>query len=134
MSVGNALGANITYREPMARWVSSRDESETKNGGNAMSGEAMVHRVLTLQEVSRYLRVHPSTVYRLLRRHQLPAFKVGSDWRFNLGAIDRWCKEMEQKVAVAPQPDPAPSTADSAWVTARVAPGARPLKRSKASG
>jgi len=46
--------------------------------------------VLRLTEVADYLRVHPSTIYRLLRRKELPAFKVGSDWRFNRAAIDQW--------------------------------------------
>jgi hypothetical protein len=26
----------------------------------------------------------------LLRHHQIPAFHVGSDWRFNIETIDRW--------------------------------------------
>lgn len=47
-------------------------------------------QVLTLPEVAEYLRVHPSTIYRLLRRKELPAFRVGSDWRFNLASIDHW--------------------------------------------
>jgi excisionase family DNA binding protein len=45
---------------------------------------------MTVREVSAYLRVHPSTIYRLLSRHQIPAFHVGSDWRFNIEAIDSW--------------------------------------------
>lgn len=53
-------------------------------------------RVLTLDEVANYLRVHPSTIYRLLKKKQLPAFKVGSDWRFNLESIDHWRTEAEQ--------------------------------------
>jgi excisionase family DNA binding protein len=52
-------------------------------------------KVLTVREVSEYLRVHPSTIYRLLRQRQLPAFRVGSDWRFNVEAIDRWRSRME---------------------------------------
>ncbi len=51
--------------------------------------------VLTLREVSRYLHVHPSTIYKLLRNGRLPAFKIGSDWRFNVEAIDRWRHTME---------------------------------------
>jgi excisionase family DNA binding protein len=46
--------------------------------------------ILTLKEVSEYLRVHRSTVYRLLRKHELPAFKIGSEWRFSISAIDEW--------------------------------------------
>ena len=47
-------------------------------------------KVLTVSGVAAYLKVHPSTVYRLVSRGLLPAFKVGSDWRFNIEAIDRW--------------------------------------------
>jgi excisionase family DNA binding protein len=34
--------------------------------------------------------VHRSTIYRLLKKGQLPGFKIGSDWRFNVEAIDQW--------------------------------------------
>jgi excisionase family DNA binding protein len=51
--------------------------------------------VLTLEEVAQFLRVHPSTVYRLLRRRTIPAFKVGSDWRFNQESVERWVKKLE---------------------------------------
>ena len=47
-------------------------------------------KVLTVKDVSNYLRVHPSTIYRMLKRNQLPAFRVGSDWRFTVEAIDHW--------------------------------------------
>jgi excisionase family DNA binding protein len=48
-------------------------------------------KVMTVREVSAYLKVHPSTIYRLLKRNQIPAFHMGSDWRFNVESIDRWC-------------------------------------------
>jgi excisionase family DNA binding protein len=41
-------------------------------------------------EVSAYLRVHPGTIYKLVKHHQIPAFHVGSDWRFNVATIDSW--------------------------------------------
>jgi len=47
--------------------------------------------IMTVRELADFLRVHPSTIYRLLREGTLPAFKVGSDWRFSREAIDRWC-------------------------------------------
>lgn len=58
-------------------------------------------RVLTLEETAAYLRVHPSTIYRLLKNHQIPAFKIGSDWRFNQDSIDRWVFEAEKVGAPA---------------------------------
>jgi excisionase family DNA binding protein len=51
--------------------------------------------VKTLDEVAQFLHVHPSTVYRLLKTHKIPAFKVGSDWRFNQDSIERWVKKLE---------------------------------------
>ena len=62
----------------------------------------MTDPVLTLREVARYLRVHSNTIYRLAQRGDLPAFKVGSDWRFNRESIDRWRLEQER----APGPSP----------------------------
>jgi excisionase family DNA binding protein len=55
--------------------------------------------IATVKEVSEYLRVHPSTVYRLLARKQIPAFRVGSDWRFSLQAIDQWRSDAEAATA-----------------------------------
>ena len=50
----------------------------------------MVKRVLTVKELANYLSVHQSTIYRMLKRSQLPAFRMGSDWRFNVETIDIW--------------------------------------------
>ena len=47
-------------------------------------------KTVTVGELSAYLHVHPRTIYRLLKRNQIPAFHVGSDWRFNIESIDRW--------------------------------------------
>ena len=69
--------------------------------------EIMKSRVLTVQEVSSYLRVHPSTIYRMLKKNQLPAFRVGSDWRFTVEAIDQWRARAEAGTV----PVPAASTA-----------------------
>jgi excisionase family DNA binding protein len=57
---------------------------------------ALPINVMTVREVSDYLHVHPSTIYRLLKRNQIPAFHMGSDWRFNIESIDRWCLEREK--------------------------------------
>ena len=47
-------------------------------------------KVLTVSELSEYLHVHRTTIYRLLKKGQLPGFRIGSDWRFNVEAIDEW--------------------------------------------
>lgn len=54
--------------------------------------------VMTVTEVADYLRVHPSTVYKLLRKREVPAFRIGSDWRFNRTQIDQWMADRTRPV------------------------------------
>ncbi len=46
--------------------------------------------LMTVEEVASYLRVTEKTVYRLLKRGDIPATKVGRRWRFDRAAIDDW--------------------------------------------
>lgn len=55
--------------------------------------------ILTLNEVAKYLRVHPTTLYRLLEKPGFPGFRVGSDWRFKRSAIDAWVDAQRKDVA-----------------------------------
>jgi excisionase family DNA binding protein len=61
--------------------------------------------VLTVQEVSSYLRVHPSTIYRMLKNKQLPGFRVGSDWRLSVAAFDQWRVTLESGVPRSSEPN-----------------------------
>ena len=58
--------------------------------------------VMTLEEVSRYLRINKSTVYRMARDGTLPAWKLGNVWRYKKDSIERWIantqKAQQQKV------------------------------------
>lgn len=53
-----------------------------------------VKAVLTIGEVAQMLRVHPTTVYRLLKRGDIPGFKIGGNWRVSVNALDRWISDM----------------------------------------
>jgi excisionase family DNA binding protein len=89
-------------REPDAVTVATLDPPQTDQQ-TAMSDkiddalETRPAKVMTLEEVSRYLHVHPSTLYRLLKRGEIPAFRIGSDWRFNIETIDLWRSKLEMK-------------------------------------
>jgi excisionase family DNA binding protein len=56
---------------------------------------AMQGDVMTVGELAEFLRLHPlmqshsSTIYHMLRRGELRAFKLGSSWGFRREAIDR---------------------------------------------
>ena len=48
--------------------------------------------LITIDEAAQYLRFHPSTVYRLARRGELPAVKVGKQWRLDREVLDNWLR------------------------------------------
>jgi excisionase family DNA binding protein len=49
--------------------------------------------ILTAKEVADYLKLHPLTVHRYARQGKIPAFKIGTDWRFHKEYIERWIRE-----------------------------------------
>ncbi len=50
-------------------------------------------QVLTIDELSTYLKIPKSTVYKLAQEGKVPCQKVGRHWRFRKEAIDRWLEE-----------------------------------------
>ncbi len=56
---------------------------------------------LDLKEVAEHLGVSQKTVYRLLNRGELPAVKVGRQWRFYRKEVEAWLKEERPEVYVA---------------------------------
>jgi len=46
--------------------------------------------ILTLKELSAYLKIPESTLYKVVREGSLPAQKIGKHWRFSKQAIDAW--------------------------------------------
>lgn len=53
----------------------------------AMEGDFMDKGVLTPEEAADYLGVHPQTVYKLLRKGELPGKKIGQLWRISKQVI-----------------------------------------------
>ena len=53
----------------------------------------------TAEEVSNYLRIPQSTIYKLAQDKVLPGFKVGKHWRFRRETIMEWIKTREGKVS-----------------------------------
>ena len=53
--------------------------------------------VMTIAELADYLRCNKSTIYRLIKREKLPAFRIGSDWRFKRELIEKWMEDQASK-------------------------------------
>jgi excisionase family DNA binding protein len=49
--------------------------------------------IMTSKEVAEYLNIHPLTVNKLAREGKIPAFKIGTDWRFHKKYIEKWIRE-----------------------------------------
>ena len=56
-------------------------------------GVNTVARVMNVDEVARYLRVVPDTIYRKARRGEIPAIKMGKVWRFPKETLDKWLND-----------------------------------------
>ncbi len=52
--------------------------------------ETMANEILTIRDVAELLKVTDKTIYRLLAKREIPAFKVGGSWRFSKIDIDTW--------------------------------------------
>jgi len=49
--------------------------------------------IMTIDELSDYLKISRSTLYKLAQEGKVPCQKVGRHWRFRKEAIDRWLDE-----------------------------------------
>ena len=71
--------------------------STSLNGAMAMGAQDFLPKpfqdldeIMTIEEVARYLSLHELTVRRLAREGEIPAFKVGRQWRVKRRILDRW--------------------------------------------
>jgi len=83
--------------------------------------------MMTLREVAQWLRVNPATVYRMVRREQIPAFRFGRNFRFRRSEIEAGIQHSRASVAEdrryarparRPKPRVDPSAQDNdAWIS-----------------
>ena len=53
--------------------------------------------VLDIPQLSQYLKVPRSTLYRLVHENKIPSHKVGKHWRFSKEAVDRWLEQQSDQ-------------------------------------
>ncbi|GAB4146790.1 MAG: helix-turn-helix domain-containing protein [Candidatus Promineifilaceae bacterium] len=58
-----------------------------------MNDTEQADMVMTVKEVSTYLKLAESTVYRLAQDGQLPGRKFGGAWRFSRKTLDNWFQQ-----------------------------------------
>lgn len=60
-----------------------------------MESSKPLQAFLTTEEVLGCLKVTPRTVYRLIRAGELPAVRVGRQWRFRRADLENWLTARE---------------------------------------
>jgi excisionase family DNA binding protein len=55
-----------------------------------MNSGAQFSPFLTTEEVLDCLKVNPRTIYRLIKSGELPAVRIGRQWRFRRTDLDDW--------------------------------------------
>ncbi|MBP7791589.1 MAG: repressor LexA [Candidatus Goldbacteria bacterium] len=53
----------------------------------------MNEEIMTVEDVASYLKLDVRTIYRRLKANEIPAFKIGGQWRFKKQDIDLWIKK-----------------------------------------
>ena len=57
-----------------------------------------MHDIMTLEEVAKYLKLKPQTIYTWAQNKKIPAAKLGKEWRFKKSLIDEWFdKHIDEK-------------------------------------
>lgn len=59
----------------------------------------MADRLLTTRELQELLQLDRVTIYRMVKEGELPALRVGGQWRFSAEAIDSWLVEQQGEPA-----------------------------------
>jgi len=54
-------------------------------------------RFLTVKEAAEVLRLNPRTVKAMIHRNELPAFKIGSRWRFRESQLTKWLEGLNER-------------------------------------
>lgn len=73
-------------------------QAPMKRGEWTMPGtkhDAAGKTYLTVEEVAKRFGVNVTTVYRLVQKGKLPAFKVGNQWRFAEARLREWIADHE---------------------------------------
>jgi excisionase family DNA binding protein len=46
--------------------------------------------IMTVEEVAKYLKMKPQTVYKWAQEGRIPGAKLGKEWRFRKRILDEW--------------------------------------------
>jgi excisionase family DNA binding protein len=57
-----------------------------------------MEKIMTAKELSQFLKLSESTIYKLASNGNLPGFKIGDSWRFELEEIQKLIRTSKKRV------------------------------------
>ena len=61
----------------------------------------MKDEIMTIKDLSLYLKFNEKTIYKLTKQGKLPGVKIGGMWRFKKEAIDNWMMNASKQIMEA---------------------------------
>lgn len=58
-----------------------------------------MENLMNVDQVAEYMQVHRNTVLNFLKRDGMPAFKLGSVYRFRKSEIDAWIDSIQNETS-----------------------------------
>jgi excisionase family DNA binding protein len=56
-----------------------------------------MENIITAKEVGQYLKLSESTIYKLASSGEIPGFKVGDSWRFDIEEIQKMIEQSKER-------------------------------------
>jgi len=56
-----------------------------------------MENIITAKEVGKYLKLSESTVYKLASSGEIPGFKIGDSWRFDMEEIQKMIQQSKER-------------------------------------
>jgi excisionase family DNA binding protein len=56
------------------------------------------NEIMTIRDISLYLKINEKTIYKLAKKNLLPGIKVGGMYRFKKEAVDSWLMDSGKKI------------------------------------
>jgi len=53
--------------------------------------------IMTIEDVARYLKLKPQTIYTWAQNGKIPAAKIGKEWRFRRDLVEAWFNQHIQE-------------------------------------
>lgn len=61
------------------------------------------NKLLNAKKAAAYLELNEKTLYRLIREENIPALKLGREWRFEKNLLDKWIVEKIKRASQRPE-------------------------------